>query len=150
MSVLISPIKSPQQSPTRGDNCPSFDKSLDTMAASLAFTCSPCNCAEVQYNLDYQFGGVRPLYRSISKRIASVCLLLTLWSVYAFAAHHHSNSTEAVKCTVCVAAHSASPVASSKLPNASFVPLCTVAAEPVTAKQRLVTFALNVRPPPEA
>jgi hypothetical protein len=76
-------------------------------------------------------------------------MLLTLWSVYAFAAHQHSNSIDAAKCTVCVAAHSASPVSVSKLLNAAPVPVSRmVAAVPVAAKQRLIAFALAVRPPP--
>jgi hypothetical protein len=87
--------------------------------------------------------------RTLSKRIAFLCMLLTLWSVYAFAAHHHSSSIEAAKCTVCVAAHSASPVSVSKLLNTAPVPVSRmVAAVPVAAKQRLIAFALAVRPPP--
>jgi len=89
--------------------------------------------------------------RSKSKRIAWLCLLLTLLSVYAFAVHHHSGSDDPATCTVCVAAHSASPVASSALPQSVLVPIQVVqAAEPVDdAQQRLIAFALTVRPPPE-
>jgi preprotein translocase subunit SecG len=86
--------------------------------------------------------------RSNLKRIAWLCLLLTFASALAFAWHHHSNATESAKCTVCVAAHSAAPKASAKLPNATFVPIGTSRVEPVSAKQRLVVFALSVRPPP--
>ncbi len=86
--------------------------------------------------------------RSISKRIALLCLLLTFWSAVAFVVHHHSSSTEAVKCTVCVAAHSASPKVTSTLPNRTLVRVSTFRPAPVSAKQRLVTFALSVRPPP--
>jgi hypothetical protein len=88
--------------------------------------------------------------RSWSKRIAWLCLLLTLSAAYSLAAHNHSNSIDAAKCTVCVAAHSASPVTAARLPHAVFVPLRIIsAAEPVAAKQRLIAFALFVRPPPE-
>jgi len=86
--------------------------------------------------------------RLFSKRIAWFCLLLTFWSAFAFAAHHHSNANEAAKCTVCVAAHSAAPKATARVPKAMFVRVSTFRAEPVSAKQRLVTFALSVRPPP--
>lgn len=86
--------------------------------------------------------------RSNLKRIAWLCLLLTFASALAFAWHHHSNKTESAKCTVCVAAHSAAPKATAKLPNATFVPVATFRAESVSAKQCLVAFALNVRPPP--
>jgi hypothetical protein len=87
--------------------------------------------------------------RLISKRIALVCLLLTVWSAVAFVAHQHSSKTEAAKCTVCIAAHSASPKTTSNLLKATFVALSTLQAQPVSAKQRLVAFALSVRPPPE-
>jgi hypothetical protein len=87
--------------------------------------------------------------RSISKRLAFVCLLLTVWSAIAFVTHQHSNSTESARCTVCVAARSASPKATSNLLKATFVALSTFQAQPVSAKQRLVAFALSVRPPPE-
>jgi hypothetical protein len=88
--------------------------------------------------------------RSISKRVAAFCLVITLWSTWAIVAHQHSNSTEAAKCTVCVAAHSASPKIASALPKAAFVPVSTFEPEPVAAKHRLVVFALSVRPPPPA
>lgn len=86
--------------------------------------------------------------RSISKRIAFVCLLLTVWSAIAFAAHQHSSATESAKCTVCVAAHSASPKAASTPRPTTFVVVSTFRAEPVSGKQRFVAFALSVRPPP--
>jgi hypothetical protein len=87
--------------------------------------------------------------RLMSKRIAWLCLVLTFWSALAFAMHQHANASESVKCTVCVAAHSASPKATSNLPNATFVPVSTFQPEPVSAKQRLIAFALSVRPPPQ-
>ena len=87
--------------------------------------------------------------RTFSKRIAFLCLLLTLWSVYAFTAHQHSSSIEAAKCTVCAAAHSSSPISVSSLPNTATVPVSfIVTAAPVAAKHRLIAFALAVRPPP--
>ena len=86
--------------------------------------------------------------RSMSKRIALLCLLLAFWSAIAFATHQHSSAAEAAKCTVCIAAHSASPKAPSTLLKATFVAVSTFLAEPLSAKQRLITFALCVRPPP--
>jgi len=86
--------------------------------------------------------------RSISKRIACLCLLLTLLSAIAFAVHQHANATEAAKCTVCIAAHSASPKATSAPLKARFVAVSTFRAEPVATKQFLIPFALYVRPPP--
>ena len=86
--------------------------------------------------------------RSISKRIALLCLMLTVWSALAFAAHQHSNATESAKCTVCIAAHSASPKTITTLPKVLFVAVSTFLPEPISAKQRLIAFALCVRPPP--
>ena len=86
--------------------------------------------------------------RSISKLIACFCLLLAFSSSIAFAAHYHSNDADAAKCTVCVAAHSASPNTSSPSPKVTFVSLSTFRPQPVSAKQSVVVFALSVRPPP--
>jgi hypothetical protein len=86
--------------------------------------------------------------QSISKKIALLCLLLTFFSAAAVVAHHHTGATDALKCTVCVTAHAASPKAVSTLPNQTFVRVSSVRLEPVSAKQRLVAFALSVRPPP--
>jgi len=77
-----------------------------------------------------------------------MCLLLTFWSTIAFAAHHHSNRAESAKCTVCIAAHSAAPKAAANLLKATFTPISTFQADPVSAKQRFAAFALSVRPPP--
>jgi len=88
--------------------------------------------------------------RSISKRIACLCVLLTFWSALAFAAHQHSSDTETSTCTVCVAAHSASPQTATTLPRVMFVSVSTFLPEPVSAKQRLTVFLLCVRPPPGA
>jgi hypothetical protein len=90
--------------------------------------------------------------RLFSKRIARiawVCLLLTLWSAIGFVAHHHSSAAEAATCTVCVAAHSASPKTPSTLQKTAFVRVSACEPEPVsTRRQRLIAFALSVRPPP--
>ena len=88
--------------------------------------------------------------RSWSKRLAWLCLLLTLSAAYSLAAHHHSGSLDARKCTTCVVAHSASPVLATTLAHNLFVPVRLISiAEPVSTKQRLIPFALSVRPPPE-
>jgi hypothetical protein len=87
--------------------------------------------------------------RPTAKRVAWLCLALTLWSLFVFTTHHHSSSDESAACTVCIAAHSASPVTASRLPHTVFVQQQFIrAAEPVAAKQRLIAFALTVRPPP--
>ena len=86
--------------------------------------------------------------RSFSKRVALLCLLLTLTSAVAMVAHHHSSANDAVKCTVCATAHSASPSTTSVLPNRTFVRASISQSGPVSSKQRLIGFALSVRPPP--
>lgn len=96
------------------------------------------------------FGRLR-IMRSVLKQIAWVGLLLTLLSAFGFAAHQHSSFGDEAQCTICVAAHSASPVAASNLPRVVlFLNLLIVLARPASAKQRLVPFALTVRPPPAA
>jgi hypothetical protein len=87
--------------------------------------------------------------RSVLKPIAWLCLLLMLVSAYGFAAHQHSSSLDEAQCAVCVVAHSAAPSATCNLPSGTLVlAQLVVRAEPVSAKQRLVPFALTVRPPP--
>jgi hypothetical protein len=86
--------------------------------------------------------------RLASKKIALLCLLLAFWSAIEFAAHQHSNANESAKCTVCIAAHSASPKTTTTLPRVLFVSVSTFLPEPISAKQRLIVFALCVRPPP--
>jgi hypothetical protein len=88
--------------------------------------------------------------RSISKRVAVLCLLLTILSALAFAAHHHSNNSESAKCSACVAAHSTVPRAAAPIHRAVFTPVFTLKPGPVPVKERFVAFALSVRPPPAA
>jgi hypothetical protein len=86
--------------------------------------------------------------QSISKRIAWLSLLLTLWSALAFAVHHHSSQDESTACQVCVAAHSASPTSASPTPRPVFRRIVRYRLKATAAKQWLVAFALYVRPPP--
>jgi hypothetical protein len=86
--------------------------------------------------------------RSTVKFAAVVCLLLTLWSALAFAAHHHSKGTESATCTVCMAAHTAAPRATAHLNRAALSPVLILEAVPVSEIDRFIAFALSVRPPP--
>ena len=86
--------------------------------------------------------------QSISKRIAWLSLLLTLWSALAFAVHHHSSQDESATCQVCVAAHSASPTAASPAPKPVFFASRCLPPKAIAAKQYLIAFALYIRPPP--
>jgi hypothetical protein len=83
-----------------------------------------------------------------SKRVALLCMLLTLWSALAFVYHRHASATEDAQCNVCVVAHSASPQTSFTLHNTALAVASAFRAEPVCSKQRLAIFALSVRPPP--
>ncbi|MGC2323883.1 MAG: hypothetical protein WA463_14730 [Terriglobales bacterium] len=89
--------------------------------------------------------------RSIVKIAACLCLLLTVWSAAAVVAHHHASNSESLTCPVCVAARApAAAIARAGGPKPVFLFLSTVRSEPVSAKYRLVVFALSVRPPPAA
>jgi hypothetical protein len=89
-----------------------------------------------------------PTARFIVKYVAIVCLMLTLWSAVAAVAHHHPKGTESAKCSVCVAAHSVAPKVAANLAKTTFSSVTMFRAVPVSAKERLVAFALSVRPPP--
>jgi hypothetical protein len=86
--------------------------------------------------------------RPISKKAALFCLLLTVWLAVGLAAHHHSSATDAARCSVCVAAHAAAPEAATTPSRVTFVSAFIQVSELVPAQQRLVSFALSVRPPP--
>jgi hypothetical protein len=86
--------------------------------------------------------------RSISKNVALVCLVLTVWSAVGLAAHHHSSRVEAARCSVCVTAHSAAPKTIAALPLATFVYAAAPVLDTASSQQRLISFALRVRPPP--
>ena len=86
--------------------------------------------------------------RSTVKFAAVVCLLLTLWSALAFAAHHHSKGTESATCTVCMTAHTAAPKATAHLHRSALTPVFIIEAIPVSENERFIAFALSVRPPP--
>ena len=85
--------------------------------------------------------------RSVSRVTACVCLLLTLWLAVALVAHRHSATTEAAKCTVCMAAHASAPK-EIVVPQVTIVPVSAPPKEAAPAQQRIEAFALTVRPPP--
>jgi hypothetical protein len=58
------------------------------------------------------------------------------------------NAGDALKCTVCLAAHVTTPKIPSTLPKVTFVRVSIFRPDTVSAKQYLVAFALSVRPPP--
>jgi hypothetical protein len=92
----------------------------------------------------------QPRMRFAAKRVALVCMLLTLWSAVAFVAHHHLNKTDAQNCSVCVNAHTPAGVSTPQIVAPGFVEIASLHVESSSAKFRLVSFALSVRPPPQA
>ena len=89
--------------------------------------------------------------RPIQKTTAFFCFVLTLWTSFAFITHHHSGTINEAKCASCIAAHSASPApATTQLSHVAFVVLSVFRTESVSAKQRLIAFAISNRPPPTA
>ena len=86
--------------------------------------------------------------RSLSRKIAVLCLLLTVWSAVGLAAHHHASANEAALCATCLAAHAAAPKAAATLQQTSLVFAAIVTSDPVSAHPRAIPFALRVRPPP--
>jgi len=78
-------------------------------------------------------------------------MLLMLWSAIAIVAHHHSDANESARCTVCVAAHSVATTGPVVTPRVTLVAVFALRAEAlVCPKQRLIAFALSVRPLPES
>jgi len=90
-----------------------------------------------------------PTMRAFSKYLALLCLLLTLGSAVAVVAHHHLGANDSAKCTVCIAAHSARPSVTSRLTSVSVRAIAVVRIVTAPAQQRMVSFALYVRPPPQ-
>jgi hypothetical protein len=89
--------------------------------------------------------------RPISKQIAWLCLVLMISAAIGVVAHHHSDANESSPCTICIAAHSTAPTVPVLSPRVTFLAISTFRAEPVVcSKQRLIAFALTVRPPPES
>lgn len=86
--------------------------------------------------------------RSISKLLGLLCLLLTVSSAIGLITHHHSSRAESSACQVCVAAHSTAPTSISPTPKPVFRTILTLQLRPAATTQRLIAFALYIRPPP--
>lgn len=88
--------------------------------------------------------------RVAPKVVALLAVFLTLWSACVVVAHSHTSSIDAAKCGVCIAAHSAAPVVAAVSAAPARFSSTAVEARPLASRQRLVAFALSVRPPPSA
>ena len=79
---------------------------------------------------------------------AVVCLSLMLWTVAAESTHNHPNQTESASCLICVAAHSASPVAISGHAAPMFAAVGILHEQTIQAKARLDFSDAGIRGPP--
>ena len=77
-----------------------------------------------------------------------LCLSLMLWTAVAESTHNHANQTELASCSICVVAHSASPVVSSHQARPVFAAIGLLQEKEVIAKARLSVFDLGIRGPP--
>jgi len=82
--------------------------------------------------------------------LACVCLLLMMWTVAAETSHHHPNRTESSSCSICVVAHSASPVVSTAQAAPIFAAVGLFREKNVVVKARLDFSHLGIRGPPAA
>jgi len=79
---------------------------------------------------------------------AWLCLSLMLWTVAAESTHNHPNQTESASCLICVAAHSASPVAISGHAAPVFAGIGMLQEQEILAKARLDLSDAGIRGPP--
>jgi hypothetical protein len=77
-----------------------------------------------------------------------LCLSLMLWTVVAESTHSHPNNTQSASCSICVAAHSTTPSASSSQARPVFAAIGLLQEDEVIAKVRLSVFDLGIRGPP--
>jgi len=79
---------------------------------------------------------------------AWLCLSLMLWMATAESVHNHPTQTEAAACSICVAAHSASPSIRSSSGTPILVAVGILQEENVVAKARLNFSDAGIRGPP--
>jgi len=86
----------------------------------------------------------------LAKQTAWLCLLLLLFTTAAVAVHHHAGGHDSPTCELCLVASSAPLAAPSPCLQQTFAAVTRVQSKPIeAARQRLICFALTVRPPPE-
>lgn len=88
--------------------------------------------------------------RSALRWSAWLCLSLMLWTVTAESRHNHPSQTEAATCSICVAAHTASPAAQLNTDKPVSAAMGLLQEKDVIAKSRLDVFELVIRGPPVA
>lgn len=85
---------------------------------------------------------------SVLRWSAWLCLSLVLWTAAVESRHHHPNRIDAASCSVCVAAHSASPAASATDTTPVFAAVGLLQEEAVITKARLDFSDSGIRGPP--
>lgn len=79
---------------------------------------------------------------------AWLCLSLMLGMAAVESTHNHPTRTEAVSCSICVVAHSASPSLGSSHTAPVFAPIGLLREEDVVAKARFDVSERGIRGPP--
>jgi hypothetical protein len=90
------------------------------------------------------------MMRSWLRWPAWFCLSLLLWTAAAESTHQHPNQTEAASCSICVAAHTASPALSATHRTPFFTTVGLFHEKDVAAQARLEFSELGIRGPPAA
>jgi hypothetical protein len=79
---------------------------------------------------------------------AWLALSLMFWTAAAESTHNHPTQTESASCSICVAAHSASPTVSSAYAQPVFATVGVLPEEEVVAKAESNFSYLGIRGPP--
>lgn len=86
--------------------------------------------------------------RSWLRWSAVLCLSLMFWTVAAESTHTHPSQIDAVSCSICMAAHTASPAVSTGHGTPVFVAVELFQEEEVVAKARFDSSDRGIRGPP--
>jgi hypothetical protein len=79
---------------------------------------------------------------------ALLCLSLMLWTAAAESTHNHPSQTEAASCSICLAAHTASPAVAAHYDAPAFVPVGSAREEDAVLKFRFDFSEQGIRGPP--
>jgi hypothetical protein len=79
---------------------------------------------------------------------AWLCLSLMLWTAAAESTHKHPSQTESASCSICLAAHTASPTVSAVQGAPVFAAIGLLHEEDTVLKARFNFFERGIRGPP--
>ena len=79
---------------------------------------------------------------------AWLCLSLMLWTAAAESTHNHPSKTEAASCSICLAAHTASPTVSGAQGTPVFAAVGLLHEKDTVVTARLDFSDLGIRGPP--